>query len=59
MISKCEITEIFYLCDEFSKEFDLSGTRNLKHFYQFYVCKHLGGNFPKSVSYNRFVELQY
>jgi hypothetical protein len=94
MISKCEITEIFYLCDEFSKEFEkkvknyrlqpdnekkhrnkpnrlsdsevmtilitfhLSGTRNLKHFYLFYVCKHLQNDFPKTVSYNRFVELQ-
>jgi len=94
MINHCEITEIFYLCDEFSKEFEkstenyrlkpdngkkqrnkpnrlsdsevmtilitfhLSGTRNLKHFYLFYVCKHLQNEFPKCVSYNRFVELQ-
>jgi len=94
MITNCEITEIFYLCDEFSKEFEknvenyrlkpndgkkhrnkanrlsdsevmtilivfhLSGTRNLKHFYLFYVCKHLQADFPKCVSYNRFVELQ-
>ena len=94
MITNCEITEIFYLCDEFSKEFEknvenyrlkpndgkkhrnkpnrlsdsevmtiliafhLSGTRNLKHFYLFYVCKHLQTDFPKCVSYNRFVELQ-
>ena len=94
MINHCEITEIFYLCDEFSKEFEkstenyrlkpdngkkqrnkpnrlsdsevmtilitfhLSGTRNLKHFYLFYVCRHLQNEFPKCVSYNRFVELQ-
>jgi hypothetical protein len=94
MISHCEVTEIFYLCDEFSKEFEkstktyrlqpdngkkhrnkpnrlsdsevmtiliafhLSGTRNLKHFYLFYVCKHLQNDFPECVSYNRFVELQ-
>ena len=94
MINEHEITEIFYLCDEFSKEFDkttknhqlsddsnkrhrnkpnrlsdseimtiliafhLSRTRNLKHFYLFYVCKHLQNEFPKCVSYNRFVELQ-
>lgn len=73
MLSKSEITEIFYLSDEFSKEFEvsfkkyvlgestdkkrrnksnrlsdsevmtiliafhLSGMRNLKHFYVFYV----------------------
>jgi len=38
--------------------FHLSGTRNLKHFYLFYVCKHLKNDFPNLVSYNRFVELQ-
>ena len=32
--------------------------RNLKHFYLFYVCKHLKSEFPQTVSYNRFVELQ-
>ena len=94
MLSTCEITEIFYLIDEFSKEFNetmskhqitednvkrhrnkpnrlsdsevmtilvsfhLSGMRNLKHYYLFYVCKHLEPEFPKLVSYNRFVELQ-
>ena len=94
MLSTCEITEIFYLIDEFSKEFNqtmskhqirenndkkhrnkpnrlsdsevmtilvsfhLSGMRNLKHYYLFYVCKHLESEFPRLVSYNRFVELQ-
>lgn len=94
MLSKSEITEIFYLSDEFSKEFEvtfkkyileefndkkrrnksnrlsdsevmtiliafhLSGMRNLKHFYVFYVKKHLKAEFPCLVSYNRFVELQ-
>jgi hypothetical protein len=94
MIEEDKITEIFYLCDEFSKEFEktfenhhlhedngkkhrnkpnrlsdseimtilivfhLSRTRNLKHFYLFYVCKHLQKEFPKTLSYNRFVELQ-
>lgn len=89
-----EVTEIFYLCDEFSKEFEkshknsvlqtdnakkttnkpnrlshsvvmtilisfhLGGYRNLKHYYLFYVSKHMKGEFPKLVSYNRFVELQ-
>lgn len=32
--------------------------RNLKHFYINYVCKHMKSEFPKTVSYNRFVELQ-
>jgi hypothetical protein len=94
MLTINEVTEIFYLSDEFSKEFDktfkkhllkqcsdrqsrnkpnrlshsevmtlliafhLSRFRNLKHFYLFYVCKHMNKEFPKQVSYNRFVELQ-
>lgn len=94
MLSINEVTEIFYLSDEFSKEFEvvykkhllqeevckrhrnkpnrlsesevmtiliafhLSGMRNLKHYYLFYVCKHLSEEFPNPVSYNRFVELQ-
>ncbi|KAA6313303.1 hypothetical protein EZS27_035905, partial [termite gut metagenome] len=32
--------------------------RNFKHYYLFYVQKHLSGEFPNLVSYNRFVELQ-
>lgn len=32
--------------------------RNLKHFYTQYVQKHLIKEFPRTVSYNRFVELQ-
>jgi len=31
--------------------------RNLKHFYLYYVQKHMQDEFPKTVSYNRFVEL--
>lgn len=38
--------------------FHRMGFKNLKHFYLFYVCKHLKKEFPKEVSYNRFVELQ-
>lgn len=38
--------------------FHLSGFRNLKHYYLHYVCKHLNQEFPRTVSYNRFVELQ-
>ena len=85
MVNEAKVTEIFYLCDEFSKEFSktvekyrlpqqdgkkhrnkpnrlsdselmtiliafhLSGTRNLKHFYLFYVCKHLKNDFPNLV----------
>ncbi|KAA6310695.1 hypothetical protein EZS27_038046 [termite gut metagenome] len=32
--------------------------RNFKHYYLFYVQKHLSKEFPDLVSYNRFVELQ-
>lgn len=38
--------------------FQSKGFRCLKHFYTQYVCKHLTPLFPKTVSYNRFVELQ-
>jgi hypothetical protein len=38
--------------------FHCSGYRNLKIFYTQHVQKHLGGAFPRLVSYNRFVELQ-
>ena len=94
MLTVDEITEFFYLCDDFSKEFDksykkhvlvaecgtktrnkpnrlshsevmtilisfhLGGFRNLKHYYVFYVKQHLNQEFPRLVSYNRFIELQ-
>lgn len=94
MLSLCEVTDIFYLCDEFANDFEvyypkhalrednskryrnkpkrlsdsevmtiliafhLSGMRNLKAYYLFYVCKHMNREFPQLVSYNRFVELQ-
>lgn len=38
--------------------FHLGSFRNFKHYYLFYVCKHLGHDFPALVSYNRFVELE-
>jgi len=38
--------------------FHLGGYRNLKHFYTQYVQVHLKNDFPETVSYNRFVELQ-
>ena len=89
-----KITEIFYLVDEFCKEFernregyilcenasvkrrkrkfimsdseiitivilfDLKSYRCLKHFYTMHVQKYMQSDFPKTVSYNRFVELQ-
>lgn len=37
--------------------FHLSGMRTFKHFYLFYVQKHMKKEFPETVSYNRFVEL--
>jgi len=37
--------------------FHLGSFRNMKHFYINYVQKHLKSEFPKTVSYNRFVEL--
>lgn len=37
--------------------FHLGGYRCFKHFYLFYVQKHLQSEFPETVSYNRFVEL--
>lgn len=94
MVSTSKITEIFFIIDEFCKEFEkakeghllesnnglkrrnrsfkLSDSevitilvlfhygqfRNLKHFYLNYVVKHLKSEFPETVSYNRFVELQ-
>jgi len=88
------IVEIFFITDEFTKEFNktvasyslnaktnikrrnraftmsdsevitililfhLGNYRNLKNFYIEYVKKHLTSYFPKTVSYNRFTELQ-
>ena len=37
--------------------FHYGAFRNIKHFYLNYVCKHMTGDFPQTVSYNRFVEL--
>lgn len=83
-----KITEIYYLVDDFCKEFDNNlstqiigkvskrppilnhsevisimilfhdkGYKCMKHFYTQYVQVHLKHLFPKTVSYNRFVEL--
>lgn len=37
--------------------FQLSGFRTFKHFYIYYVQKHMKKEFPQTVSYNRFTEL--
>ncbi len=37
--------------------FQLSGFRTFKHFYIYYVQKHMKTESPKTVSYNRFTEL--
>jgi len=94
MNNSINLVEIFYLADEFCKNyyksmeghrldnkggkkrrnkpsklidsevitimiaFHLCGYRNLKHFYINYVQKHMTSEFPKTVSYNRFTELQ-
>ena len=49
-MSKSEVISICML-------FHLSGFRCFKHFYIFYVQRHMQKEFPKTVSYNRFVEL--
>lgn len=37
--------------------FHMGNFRNMKHFYLYYVQKHMKSEFPKTVSYNRFLEL--
>lgn len=37
--------------------FHLMRYRDFKHYYLFYVSKHIRGDFPGLVSYNRFIEL--
>lgn len=39
--------------------FHFGGFRNFKHFYLFYVKKHMETEFPNTVSYNRFIELSH
>ena len=50
VMSKSEVISICLL-------FHLSGFRCFKHFYMFYVQRHMQSEFPRTVSYNRFVEL--
>lgn len=49
-MTKSEVITIYLL-------FHLSGFRCFRHFYIYYVQKHLTKEFPNTVSYNRFVEL--
>lgn len=49
-MTTAEVITIYYL-------FHLGGFRCFKHFYIFYVQKHMKNDFPETVSYNRFVEL--
>jgi len=37
--------------------FQMSGFKCFKHYYIFYVQRHMQAEFPVTVSYNRFVEL--
>lgn len=50
LMSKSEVITICLL-------FHLSGFRCFKHFYIFYLQRHMQAEFPRTVSYNRFVEL--
>ena len=50
-LSQSEVITIMVL-------FHRGGYRCLKHFYINYVCRHMKEDFPQTVSYNRFVELQ-
>lgn len=50
VMSKSEVISVCLL-------FHLSGFRCFKHFYMFYVQRHMQAEFPQTVSYNRFVEL--
>ena len=50
VMSKSEVIAVCLL-------FHLSGFRCFKHFYLFYVQRHMQREFPRTVSYNRFVEL--
>jgi len=94
MLCESKITEIYFIIDEFCKNFEkvisahslkanttksqrdrvsrfsqsevmtilvlfhYGSFKNLKHFYLHYVQEHMKNEFPQTVSYNRFVELQ-
>ncbi len=50
VMSKGKVISVCFL-------FHLSGFRCFKHFYIYYLQKHMQSEFPNTVSYNRFVEL--
>ena len=50
IMTKSEVITIMIL-------FQLSGFRTFKHFYIYYLQKHMKDDFPNTVSYNRFTEL--
>jgi len=50
ILSPSEMMTIFIL-------FHQSNYRTFKHFYQVYICTHLRKEFPKLISYSRFVHL--
>ena len=50
-VSDAEVITIMIL-------FHLGGHKCLKHFYLYEVCGHMRDLFPRTVSYNRFVELE-
>lgn len=95
LLTKDKVTEIFYLADEFCKEYashieenrridstdgskrrnrkhlmsdseimtilmlyHFGSFKNFKHFYLMYIGKHLYEEFPKQLSYSRFVGIQ-
>jgi hypothetical protein len=39
--------------------FHFGSFRNFKHYYLFYVKEHLQHEFPKQLSYNRFIEIEH
>ena len=53
---KCKLSDSEVICILIL--FHLSGFRKLKTFYIYFVKIHLKSEFPETVSYNRFVELQ-
>ena len=58
-MSTAEVITIYYLFASpvRYRSGHLSGFRCFKHFYIFYIQKHMQKEFPNTVSYNRFVEL--
>jgi len=39
--------------------FHFGSFQNFKHYYLFYVKEHLQKEFPKQLSYNRFIEIEH